>query len=119
MAGDLVMLDGVLGEIFFELWKNGEEEANALAYKNHLRRVILEETRGRVDIEMSKKLDEHIAAWWFQDRQEKHHEYNRRQSSASGTYDVSHAASPLYLLFRFLACSLQPICIRSKKLVAM
>ena len=100
------MLDGVLGEIFFELWNKGEKEENVLAYKNHLRRVILEETRGKVDIGMSKKLDQHIAAWWFQDKQKKHPARrfgNRRQSSASGSYDVSYVSN-ICLVFRFLAC---------------
>ena len=36
-AGDTIMLDGVLGEIFYELWNRGEKEENVLAYKSHLR----------------------------------------------------------------------------------
>ena len=108
------MLDGVLGEIFFELWNKREKEENVLAYKRHLRRVILDETRGRVDIEMSKKLDEHIAAWWFQDQQDYHRSPakrfgNRRQSSTSRAFDVSNISPLPCLVFRFLACSFQPI----------
>ena len=36
-SGDTIMLDGALGEIFYELWNKGEKEENVLAYKNHLR----------------------------------------------------------------------------------